>query len=157
MARIEEQNFPLGSLHMQGAHRLDDRAIDEAVTSTSPGNFALGYMDGDTFSVFYVGRADSDLKRKLHAWVGAPSRFERYGSSAKAPWSFRRQGVLPLGSPRLARVDSCPDSGYTHFAFSYAPSARAAFAEQCRNYEDFGRSNGLDNRTQPRAALDDLG
>jgi hypothetical protein len=43
------------------------------------------------------------------------------------------------------------DSSYTRFAFSYARSAEAAFEEECRNYQDFGGGDGLDNERPPRA------
>src|SRR5512138_2635563 len=48
------------SLEMSGPYPLTDDAIDETLTRTSPGNYALGYLDGETFRVFYVGRSDSD-------------------------------------------------------------------------------------------------
>ena len=64
----------LRSLEMSGSYPLSDEAIDEALTRMSPGNYALGYMDGDTFAVFYVGRSDSDVRQRLHEWVGMPSR-----------------------------------------------------------------------------------
>jgi hypothetical protein len=57
-------------LKMRGSYPLNGRAIDEALTRTSAGNYALGYMDGDSFSVFYVGRSDSDVRGRLHEWVG---------------------------------------------------------------------------------------
>ncbi len=41
------------------------------------------------------------------------------------------------------------DSSYRCFAFSYAPSAKAAFETECRNYHDFGGSDGLDNEGHP--------
>jgi hypothetical protein len=41
------------------------------------------------------------------------------------------------------------DSSYTRFAYSYARSAHTAFAEECRNYHDFGANHGLDNETHP--------
>ena len=56
------RNSTMRSLEMSGSYPLSDEAIDEALTRTSPGNYALGYMDGDTFSVFYVGRSDSDVR-----------------------------------------------------------------------------------------------
>jgi hypothetical protein len=52
------------SLEMNGSYPLSDDAIDGALTRTSPGNYALGYMDGDTFNVFYVGRVEG--------WRGGP-------------------------------------------------------------------------------------
>jgi hypothetical protein len=138
----------LHSLEMSGSYPLTDAAIDEALLRTSPGNYALGYMDGDTFSVFYVGRSDSDVKQRLHEWVGMPSRYETFASPAKAPWGVHLRGKLPMDAPTLARVENA-DSSYTRFAYSYAQSAEEAYAREWRNYDAFGGSQGLDNETQP--------
>jgi hypothetical protein len=139
----------MGSLEMSGSFPLSDEGIDEALTQTSPGNYALGYMDGDTFNVFYVGRSESDVRQRLHEWVGMPSRYERYAPCAKAAWGSRARRYLPQGAPALDRVGIAVDSSYTRFAFSYARSAEAAFEKECRNYHDFGGSNGLDNEAHP--------
>jgi hypothetical protein len=138
----------LQSLEMSGSYPLSDEAIDEALTQTSPGNYALGYMDGDTFSVFYVGRSDSDVRQRLHEWVGMPSRYEKYASLAKAPWGVHRRRQLPVDTAALGRVGS-GESGYTRFAYSYAHSAEEAYAKEWRNYDAFGGSRGLDNESQP--------
>jgi hypothetical protein len=135
-------------LEMKGSYPLTDEAVDERVTRTSPGNYALGYMDGTTFMVFYVGRSDSDVRQRLHEWVGAPSRYENYASAAKASWGVHRGGQLPVDAPALARVGNA-ESSYTHFAYSYARSAEEAYAKECRNYQDFGANNGLDNEAHP--------
>jgi len=141
----------MGSLEMNGSYPLSDEAIDEALTRTSPGNYALGYMDGDTFTVFYVGRSDSDVKQRLHEWVGMPSRYENYASPAKAPWGAHRQKQLPVDAPAPGRVGNA-ESSYTRFAYSYARSAEEAYAKEWRNYDAFGGSRGLDNETPPVAA-----
>jgi hypothetical protein len=39
---------------------------------------------------------------------------------------------------------------YRHFMFSYATSPRAAFLTECRNFHDFGETEGLDNEIHPR-------
>jgi hypothetical protein len=137
------------SLEMEGSYPLSDEAIDRALTRTSPGNYALGYMDGATFMVFYVGRSDSDVRHRLHEWVGAPSRYERYAPSRQAPWASRRSGPMPLGAPALGRVGLGVDSSYTRFAYSYAASAEAAYEKECRNYDDFGGCGELDNEAHP--------
>ncbi len=139
------------SLEMSGSYPLSDEAIDETLTRTSPGNYALGYMDGDTFNVFYVGRSDSDVRQRLHEWVGMPSRFENYASPAKASWGMQHRGPLPVDSARVGRVGSA-ECSYTRFAYSYARSAEDAYAKEWRNYDDFGGSHGLDNETQPMSA-----
>ena len=141
--------FPMGSLEMFGSYPLSHEAIDEMVSRTSPGNYALGYMDGTTFMVFYVGRSDSDVKQRLHDWVDAPSRYENYAPSTKAAYGYRNRGPSPLGVPAPDRVGIGVDSSYTSFAYSYARSAEAAFEKECRNYHDFGGSDGLDNEAYP--------
>jgi len=139
------------SLEMSGSYPLSDDAIDEALTRTSPGNYALGYMDGDTFSVFYVGRSDSDVRQRLHEWVGMPSRYENFASPAKASWETHRLERFPVDAPALGRVGNA-DSSYTRFAYSYARSAGEAYAKEWRNYDAFGGGHGLDNETQPVSA-----
>jgi hypothetical protein len=137
---------------MKGPYPLSHDAIDDALARTSAGNYALGYLDGNAFVVFYVGRSDSDVRQALHDWVGSPSRYRAYAPSSKAACGSRHRGPLPFGIPALARVGMNVDSSYTRFAFSYARSAEAAFEEECRNYRDFGGRDGLDNEHPPRAA-----
>ena len=142
--------YPAGSLEMKGPYPLSHEAVDDAVTRRSAGNYALGYLDGDVFVVFYVGRSDSDVKQTLHDWVGVPSRYKTYAPSSKAACGSRHRGPFPFDAPALARVGMNVDSSYTRFAFSYARSARAAFEKECRNYQDLGGSEGLDNESLPR-------
>jgi len=74
------------SLGMKGSYALTVDAIDREVTTTSPGNYGLGYTSSDgTFIVKYVGRSDSDVNGRLKNWVGSYERFKfSYASSAKA-------------------------------------------------------------------------
>ena len=136
------------SLEMDGAYPLDDQVIDDVLTRASPGNYALGYMDGDAFRVFFVGRSDSDVRRRLHEWVGMPSRCANFASPAKASWGVHRRGGLPMGAPALAPVGNA-ETSYTRFAYSYARSAQEAYAKEWRNYDAFGGSHGLDNEAHP--------
>jgi len=140
------------SLEMSGSFPLSDEVIDETLMRTSPGNYALGYMDGGAFVVFYVGRSDCDLRQRLHDWVGMPSRYERYASPAKAPWGSHRRGPLPVGAPAFARVETA-ESSYTHFAYCYARSADEAYAKEWRNYDAFGGTHGLDNESEPLSVV----
>lgn len=48
----------------------------------------------------------------------------------------------------LARVGNA-EARDTRFAYGYAHSAEAAYAEKWRNYQSFDRSRGLDDGTQP--------
>lgn len=78
------------SLEMSGPHPLSAEAIDEALTGTSPGNYALGYMEGNAFTVFYGGRSDSDVRQRLHEWVGRTRFAYRYAASVAA--AFEKKG-----------------------------------------------------------------
>jgi hypothetical protein len=132
------------------SRRLTDKNIDEAVGRTSPGSYALGYLDGGTFVVFYVGRSDSDVNARLHSWIGVDGGSPRSWPSARAAYGTRHRRSLPLPTPALSSVGVVADSGYTHFEFSYAPSAKAAFEGECCTYHDFGGSYGsLDNKRHP--------
>jgi hypothetical protein len=136
-------------LAMDGSFPLTGAAIDAVLSQRSAGNYALGYMDDTTFIVSYVGRSDSDVRRRLHDWVGAPSQYRRYAPGGKAAWGARRGGLTPLDTPMLRRVGGAAEGCYTHFAYRYAASPEAAFQTECRNYEDFGGRGGLDNDSPP--------
>ena len=102
------RTYPMGLLEMNGSYPLSHETIDEMVSRTSPGNYALGYMNGTTFMVFYVGRSDSDVKRRRREWVGAPSRYERYAPCAKAGVGISSPAVPPPGrSSGRSRRDRC--------------------------------------------------
>ena len=138
-------------LGMQGCYPLSEEAIEERLTRISPGNYALGYLDGEDFTVFYVGRSDSDVRRRLREWVGISSRFHRYASRSRAPWGLRRREGFPIDAPALERVGDTA-SAYTHFAYSYARSAEEAYAKEWRNYDLFGGADWLDNDAEPLSA-----
>jgi hypothetical protein len=78
----------MASLGMNGPYKLDTTTIDQVVTRTSAGNYALGNKNNEgTFLVGYVGRSDSDVNARLKAWVGNRSwglfKFS-YATSPKA-------------------------------------------------------------------------
>jgi hypothetical protein len=134
---------------MASWYPLTEEKIDEEVTRTSPGTYALGYVDGNAFVPFYVGRSDSDLNDRLHAWIGVDSRSARYCPSSKAAWGARRRHSLASSTPALRPVGVVVDARYTHFEFSYAASAQAAFENECHDYHDLGGRSGLDNERHP--------
>jgi hypothetical protein len=138
---------PFRVLDMNGSFALTHETIDEVLSRTSPGNYALGYQDGATFLVFYVGRSDSDVRARLHEWVDAPSASGRTAPRACAPWFADRSATFRDGA--LALAPAVASSGYTRFAYSYASCGDAAFEKECRNYEDFGGARELDNTAHP--------
>lgn len=135
-------------LEMSAFYPLHAAAIDDTLIRKAPGNYALGYSDGDAFTVFYVGRSDLDLARCLREWIGRPSREERRCPAAQASWRTHGRGSLLVDTPSLGRVGSV-DSRYTHFACSYARSAEEAYAKEWRTYDAFGGRRNLDNETHP--------
>jgi hypothetical protein len=139
-------------LEMSGSYPLTAEAIDNALKQKSPGNYALGYMDGDAFSVFYVGRCDSDVRRGLRRWVGKPASYGRFWDPSKAGWQTHSRGRLSVKSSDLDHVGN-DGNGYTRFAYSYAGSAEDAYAKEWRNYDSFGGHHGLDNEVQPIPAV----
>jgi hypothetical protein len=138
---------------MERCHALNEPAIAGMVHSTTPGNYALGYFDGSTFRVFYVGRADSDLSSRLRDWVDAPSRPRRHRPSPQAPWESRSGPLSALGTRALGRTQIGVDTAYTHFAFCYAPSPIAAFERECHDYHALGGSELLDNDGHPEPPM----
>jgi len=78
----------MASLNMNGPFNLDVDQIDKQITKISPGNYALGRIDGEgTFRVRYVGRADSNLNQRLKSWVNktnSPKFKYSYASSPKS-------------------------------------------------------------------------
>jgi len=143
LARLET----MGSLGMRGSYPLSDAGIDEALLRRSPGNYALGYLEDDAFRVFYVGRSDTDVRQRLHEWVGMPSRYAAFASPAKASWEIHSRGPFFAHRPGFGPVQS-GESSYTRFAYSYADSAEEACAKEWRNFDAFGGA-GLDNETEP--------
>jgi hypothetical protein len=87
-----------------GPYALNFDSINETVVKTSPGAFALGYVDGaGKFCISSVGRSDADLRERLRSVIGAGSLFKfRYCETAKA--AFEKECQLfhefrPGGSP----------------------------------------------------------
>lgn len=70
---------------LRGSYPLTSTEIDNNITKTSPGAYALGYTRGDKFHIEYVGRSDSDVNARLKDHVGSYKRFKfEYYGSAKA-------------------------------------------------------------------------
>ena len=132
-----------------GCHPLTNESIAEEVARRSPGDYALGYLDGGSFVPFYVGRSDVDVGHRLHSWVGIESRSSRFAPSSRAAYGSRRRGALPVAAPWLQPVGLVVDGCYTHFAFRYAASAEEAFHNECRSYHSLGVGHCLDNERHP--------
>jgi len=83
---------------MNGPYDLTKEKIDEKVTRTSAGNYALGYSKNNTFYVKYVGRSDNDVNGRLKDWIGDYKRFKySYATSAKAAYEKECQNYHDFG------------------------------------------------------------
>jgi hypothetical protein len=106
--------FEMASLNMKGPYELTTEKIDEVVTRTSTGNYALGEVRGSTFYVHYVGRSDNDVKGRLKWWVGKnPSRYTHfkfsYATSPKAAFEKECRNYHDFGGSDILDNDSHPD------------------------------------------------
>lgn len=72
-----------GATH--GSYPLDASSIDEMLSRTSHGNYARGYMDGESFAVFCVGRSDVDVRARLHDDFGGTDQLDNDGPPAEPP------------------------------------------------------------------------
>jgi hypothetical protein len=77
------------STGLKGPYDLTAEKIDEVVTETSAGAYALGKISKttNTFIPKYVGRSDDDVNKRLKDWVDKYPNFKyEYYSSAKAAY-----------------------------------------------------------------------
>lgn len=78
----------MASPSMSGPFALTKDGIDNAVTQTSAGVYALGYTSGNTYYIQRVGRSDDDLNRRLHDYEGQYTQFKAaYCSSSLAAFN----------------------------------------------------------------------
>jgi hypothetical protein len=90
------------SLFMAGPFDLSLEKINELITARSPGNYALGYIDGDSFIVTYVGRSDFDLNERLKDWIGQYPLFKwSYAISEKAAYEKECRNYHDFGGNEM--------------------------------------------------------
>lgn len=102
----------MATLNMIGPYELTRSKINEVVTQTSPGNYALGYVNSEnTFIVQYVGRSDSDVASRLRQHVGEKyKRFKySYATSPKAAFEKECINYHDFGESRLLDNSIHPD------------------------------------------------
>lgn len=71
---------------LKGPYPLTNKEIDDKVTRTSAGAYALGRTDEEgAFLIKRIGRSDDDVNRRLHDHVGDYKKFKfGYYDSSKA-------------------------------------------------------------------------
>lgn len=82
----------MASLGMGSPYEFSAVSVDKQVTKTSPGNYALGYIQetekGNEFIVLYVGRSDTNVRDRLKQHLDEDDRYTHfkysYATSPKA-------------------------------------------------------------------------
>ena len=59
----------MASTGLKGPHQLSSVRVALTVTRKSPGAYALGKLEGETFYVKRIGRSDTDLAQRLTSYV----------------------------------------------------------------------------------------
>lgn len=81
----------MATLDMQGPYNFTSAEIDRVVTRTSPGNYALGRTEGETFFVHYVGRSDSDVNQELKARLALNYTKFKYSYATSTKAAFEKE------------------------------------------------------------------
>ena len=81
----------MASLEMEGSYPFTSSEIDRVVTKTSPGNYALGYTEKDSFIVRYVGRSDTDVKKELKARLDSKYKRFKYSYATSPKAAFEKE------------------------------------------------------------------
>lgn len=85
----------MASLNMQGAYNFTSSEVDQVVTKTSAGNYALGYEEkreaGTTFIVKYLGRSDTDVNKELKAKLSLKHPKFKYSYASSPKDAFEKE------------------------------------------------------------------
>lgn len=68
----------MSSLGMKGPFALDKGLIDCIVPDNVIGNYALGYVRNNIFFVKYIGRSDTDLKKRICDHIGEKDYYTHF-------------------------------------------------------------------------------
>jgi hypothetical protein len=94
-------------------YNLTIEKIDEVVTKTSPGNYALGYISDKKFILKYVGRSDDDVNARLKQWAGKSSKYKNfkfsYASSKKEAFEKDCKNYHDFGESEELYLNLHPD------------------------------------------------
>ena len=87
---------------LSGVEVLTNEKIDEVVTRTSPGVYALDRIPGGGFHVNYVGRSDDDLNERLESWVGSKYKWFEFDYATSRKDAFEKECELwhDFGGPK---------------------------------------------------------
>ncbi len=80
------------SLDMEGPYPLRPEAISACITVKAPGNFAIGHLVNNRFTVLYVGRGESNLPKAVQDMVGRHKDFRlfKFSYAVSAAAAFQK-------------------------------------------------------------------
>jgi len=78
------------STGLDGPYPLTQPSITKNVTKKSPGAYALGKTENNTFYVSYVGRGDTDVADRLADHIGEYDEF-KFGYFSSAKTAFEKE------------------------------------------------------------------
>lgn len=101
----------MANLGMTGPYELTKENIDNNVTRTSAGNYALtNSVVNGKFVVEYVGRSDSDVNARLKTWVGKYKHFKfTYASSPMNAFERECRNYHEFGESKSLNNSIHPD------------------------------------------------
>lgn len=81
---------------LHGPYPLTKAGVTNAVTATSPGAYALGYLDTQSgvFMIAYIGRSDDDVGGRLLDHVPKPHPQFIFGYLSSAQMAFYKECQL---------------------------------------------------------------
>jgi len=82
------------SYSLSGLESLTNEKIDKMVTQTKPGVYVLDRTTGGGFQVNYVGRADTDLNRRLKDWVESKYKYFKFDYATSPKDAFEKECAL---------------------------------------------------------------
>ena len=84
----------MANVGLLGPYRLTFDEISSAIPRVSPGVFALGHKGPDgKFYIDVVGRADRDIREKLHNMIGSGTLF-KYSCTPTTEAAFHKECEL---------------------------------------------------------------
>ena len=91
------------NLGLKGSFDFNGPTIDAQISRTSPGNYALGYVNGNIFYVLYVGRDDVDVNKRLHQHLYDSPNYKSfywdYATSPKSAFEKECSNYHDFGGP----------------------------------------------------------
>jgi hypothetical protein len=81
------------SLNMEGPYPLTEQFINAHIINEAIGNYALGIAHNRQFAVQYVGRSDTDLKRRLAEHIGEPYTYFMFSYAENVVQAYQKECV----------------------------------------------------------------